>query len=325
MRIRSMAAIAALASVSLTPVPLVGGEKKKDPNEIGSRDVSRGLNFYSLEQEMALGRQLSAEVARQAHLIDDPIVSEYINRLGQNLVRNSDVTFPVRFTLIEADEINAFTLPGGFIYVNTGTLRLSDNEAELASVMAHELGHAAARHATRQMTRGDLATFAQIPLAMAGGWAGLGARQAANAAMPMAFFKFSRNFESEADVLGLQYLWKTGYDPTAALDMFERIESTERRQPGAVSKLFRSHPLTPDRIAKTQKNIEEMLPGRKEYVLNTSEYEDVRQRLADLGHAANTAQAKTDAPVLRRAPSNSVNSKAPEEAPADDRPTVRRR
>jgi predicted Zn-dependent protease len=318
MRIRSMAAIAALASVSLAARPLPGGEKNKDPNEIGNRDVSKGLNFYSLEQEMALGRQLSAEVARQAHLIDDPIVSEYINRLGQNLARNSDVTFPVRFTLLEADEINAFTLPGGFIYVNTGTFRLSDNEAELASVMAHELGHAAARHATRQMTRGDLATLAQIPLLVSGGWAGLGARQAANAAMPMAFFKFSRNFESEADTLGLQYLWKTGYDPTAALDMFERIESTERRQPGAVSKLFRSHPLTPDRIAKTQKNIEEMLPERKEYVLNTSEYEDVRERLADLGHAAKTAPAKTDAPVLQRTPSKSIDS-------AESRPTVTRR
>jgi beta-barrel assembly-enhancing protease len=320
-----MTAAAALVSVSVTALPLMGGEKKKDPNEIGARDVSKGLNFYSLEQEMALGRQLAAEVARQAHLVDDPIISEYINRLGQNLARNSDVTFPVRFALVEADEINAFTLPGGFIYVNTGTFRLSDNEAELASVMAHELGHAAARHATRQMTRGDLANLAQIPLMLAGGWAGLGARQAANAAMPMAFFKFSRNFESEADMLGLQYLWKTGYDPTAALDMFERIESTERRQPGAVSKLFRSHPLTPDRIAKTQKNIEEMLPGRKEYVLTTSEYEDVRERLADLGQAAKAAPAKTDAPVLRRAPSATIDPGRPTGADGEERPTVRRR
>src|SRR5579884_1213080 len=184
MRIRFMAAIAALASLSL-----YAGQKKKDPNEIGDRDISKGLNFYSIEQELALGRQLSAEIARQANVIEDPIVAEYINRLGQNLARNSDMTFPVRFTLIEADEINAFTLPGGFIYVNTGTFRLSDNEAELASVMAHELAHAAARHTTRQMTRSELATLGQIPLAIGlGGWAGLAAREAANAAMPMAFF-----------------------------------------------------------------------------------------------------------------------------------------
>jgi predicted Zn-dependent protease len=179
--------------------------------------------------------------------------------------------------------------------------------------MAHELGHAAARHATRQMTRGDLATMAQIPLAIAGGWAGLAVRQAANAAMPMAFFKFSRNFENEADMLGVQYLWKAGYDPTAALDMFERIESTERRQPGAVSKLFRSHPLTPDRIAKTQKNIEEMLPARKEYVLNTSDYEDIRARLPNLRHVSMPATSKSDLPVLRKG-----------DADGGDRPTIRR-
>jgi len=319
MRIRSMAAIAALASVSL-----YGGQKKRDPNEIGDRDVSKALNFYSIEQEISLGRQLSAEIARQTKVVEDPIVSEYINRLGQNLARNSDVTFPVRFMLIEADDINAFTLPGGFIYVNTGTFRLSDNEAELASVMAHELGHAAARHATRQMTRGDLARLAQIPLAIGSGWAGLAARQAANAAMPMAFFKFSRNFETEADMLGLQYLWKAGYDPTAALDMFERIESTERRQPGAVSKLFRSHPLTPDRIAKTQKNIEEMLPARNEYVLNTSEYEDVRARLGELSQITKPAGSKSDVPVLRKAPSASVDPGEPVDAGAGDRPTLKR-
>ena len=314
-----MAAIAALASVAL-----FAGQKKKDPNEIGDRDVSKGLNFYSVEQEMALGRQLSAEIARQAKIIDDPLVSEYINRLGQNLARNSDMTFPVRFALIEADEVNAFTLPGGFIYVNTGTFRLSDNEAELASVMAHELAHAAARHTTRQMTRGDLANMAQIPLAIAGGWAGLAARQAVNAAMPMAFFKFSRNFENEADTLGLQYLWKAGYDPTAALDMFERIESTERRQPGAVSKLFRSHPLTPDRITRTQKNIEEMLPAREEYVLNTSEYEEVRTRLSDLSQTTKPAGAKSDAPVLRKSPSSSVDPGKTDETDGGDRPSIRR-
>ncbi len=315
-----MAAIAALASVSL-----YGAEKKKDPNQIGGRNVSKGLNFYSIEQEMALGRQLSAEIARQAKVIEDPIVSEYINRLGQNLARNSDVTFPVRFTLIQADDINAFTLPGGFIYVNTATFRLSDNEAELASVMAHELAHAAARHTTRQMTRSELASLGQIPLAIGlGGWAGIAARQAANAAMPMAFFKFSRNFENEADMLGVQYLWKAGYDPTAALDMFERIESTERRQPGAVSKLFRSHPLTPDRIAKTQKNIDEMLPARKEYVLNTSEYEDVRARLADLSQIVKPAGSKNDAPVLRKSPSGSVDPAQPDDSGGGDRPTIRR-
>lgn len=325
MRFRSIAAIAAFTLIAgLAPA----AQKEKDPNAIGERTVSKGINFYSVEQEMALGRQLAAEVARQAKIVDDPITSEYINRLGQNLARNSDVTFPVTFTLIEADEVNAFTLPGGFIYINTGTFRLSDNEAELASVMAHELGHAAARHATRQMSRNDLAGLAQIPFAMAGGWGGLAARQLATAGMPMAFFKFSRNFESEADMLGVEYLWKAGYDPTAALDMFERIESTERRQPGAVSKLFRSHPLTPDRIAKTQKNIDQLLPARKEYVLNTSEYEDIRARLENNGHLgrpSSNGPANQAAPVLRSAPVAGIDARPPRDDDADDRPTIRKK
>ena len=237
------------------------------------------LNRYSLEQEIALGRQLSIEVRKQAKVVEDPIITEYINRMGQNLARNSDIVFPVSFTLIEGDDIDAFTLPGGFVFINTGTLRLSDNEAELASVLAHELGHAAARHATRQATREDAIGLATIPLVVFGGWAGLAARQAAGVAAPMAFFHFSRAFETEADLLGIQYLWKAGYDPSASVDMFERVESTERRRPGSVAKLFRTHPVTADRIEKTQKNIGELLPPRSEYVLNTSEYEDVRARL----------------------------------------------
>jgi predicted Zn-dependent protease len=307
MRRRSIPVVAVVLAL-----PLIAADRKKDPTEIGSRNVSGGMNFYSLEQEMSLGRQLAAEIARQTRIVEDPIVAEYVNRLGQNLARNSDVTFPVRFTLLESDEINAFTLPGGFIYVNTSTFRLSDNEAELASVMAHELGHAAARHATRQMTRGQLASFATIPLAIAGGWAGLAVRGAVSAAMPMAFFKFSREFETEADMLGLQYLWKAGYDPTAAVDMFERIESTERRQPGSVSKLFRSHPLTPDRISKAQKNIAEMLPGRSEYVLNTSEYERVRERLGELSQLKRPEGGEKTRPTLRKSPSDSVEAGAAE-------------
>lgn len=269
-------------------------DRKKDPTEIGDRDVSKGLNFYSVEQELALGKQLSIEVRRQAKMVDDPIISEYINRLGQNLARNSDVTFPVTFELIESDEINAFTLPGGYIFINTGLLKLSGNEAELASAIAHEIGHAAARHATRQASRDRLLTMGTLPLAVLGGPA---ARVAMNAAMPMAFMKFSRTFETEADLLGIEYLWKAGYDPDATIDLFEALESTEKQQPGSVAKLFRTHPLTPDRIEKTQKNIDKLLPSRRQYVINTSEYEDIRARVEDL----TAKSADTAAPQLRRA------------------------
>ena len=277
-------------------------DKKKDPAEIGDRNVTgRFNNLYSVDKEISLGRQLSIEVHKQARIVDDPIVADYINRLGQTLARNSDVTFPVSFTLIEADDINAFTLPGGFVFINTGMFRLSDNEAELASVLAHELGHAAARHATRQATRTDLIAAATIPLAVFGGWMGLLVRPAASILEPMALFHFSREFETEADLLGVEYLWKSGYDPDASVDMFERVESTERRQPGSVSKLFRTHPLTADRIEKTQNNINQLLPSRDEYVLNTSEYEEVRARLNELLHDRKPDPKEHAHPTLRRA------------------------
>ena len=291
---RLTALIIAALSVSASAS---AGDKKKDPNQIGDRNVSKGLNFYSLAQELALGKQLAIEVQRETKIVDDPILSEYINRLGQNLVRNSDVTFPVSFQLIEGDEINAFTLPGGYIFINTALVELSGNEAELASALAHELGHAAARHATRQASRDRLMNIGTLPLAVLGGpLAHLGT----NAMMPLASMKFSREFESEADLLGIQYLWKAGYDPNASVDLFEALASTEKRQPGSVAKLFRAHPLTPDRIEKTQKNIDELLPSRPEYVLNTSEYEDVRARLKELAHERKPESKEHARPTLKR-------------------------
>jgi predicted Zn-dependent protease len=192
-------------------------------------------------------------------------------------------------------------LPGGYNFINTATLRLSDNEAELASVLAHELGHAAARHATRQATRNDLSSIGTIPLMVFGGWTGLLAHGAASAASPMFMFHFSRAFESEADLLGIQYLWKAGYDPSASVDLFERVESTERSQPGSVSRLFRTHPLTGDRIEQTQKNINELLPERTDYIINTSEYEEVRARVAEVAPQQHRTDAKEPGhPTLRR-------------------------
>jgi predicted Zn-dependent protease len=250
------------------------------------RNVARGLNRYSVAQEMALGRQLAAEVEKQARVVSDPIVAEYINRLGQNLARNSDSSFPMTFRLLQADEINAFTLPGGYVFLSTGILNLSDNEAELASVIAHELAHAAARHATRQATRQDLINAGKLPLIVTGRLAGLAARQIAGVAGSMAFYHFSREYETEADLLGLQYLWKAGYDPSASVEMFERVESVEKARPGAVSRLFRTHPLTATRIGKTQKDIEGLLPSSTEYKLNTSEYETIRERISHVRPAS---------------------------------------
>jgi predicted Zn-dependent protease len=293
----SPALVTFLAAAALLPAK----DTRNDPTAIGNRHVSGSLNFYSIGKELALGRQLAIEVEKQVKIVDDPVVSEYIDRLGQTLVRNSDVTFPVSFEVIDSAEINAFTLPGGHIFLNTGLIGLSANESQLAAAMAHELGHAAGRHATRQATRRELVGLSAIPLFALGGWPGIAAGGAASGLAPMAFFKSSRAFENEADLFGVEYLWKAGFDPSASVDLFETLESTERRQPGAVARLFRSHPLTPERIEKTQKTIDRLLPARDQYVINTSEYEEMRVKLASIAHFPKISEPEA-APRLLRAP-----------------------
>ena len=233
------AAIALFALLAPGVVPAFADSKEKDPDEIGNRDVGKGVNFYSIEKEIALGKQMAQEVERQAKIVDDPIIAEYVNRIGQNLVRNSDAKVPFTIKVIDSEEINAFALPGGFFFVNTGILLNADNEAEMAGVMAHEIGHVAARHGTRQATRGQIAQIGSIvPLIALGGMAGYGAYQAMGLLVPMGFLKFSRNFEAEADMLGLEYMYKAGYDPGAFVDFFEKVQSQEKRKPGTMSKLF---------------------------------------------------------------------------------------
>src|SRR6266571_4517546 len=291
-------------------------DKKRDPNEIGNRDVGKGVNFYSIEKEIALGKQLAEEVRRQSKLVDDPIIGEYVNRLGQNLVRNSDAKVPFTFQIVEGEQLNAFALPGGFVFVNTGLIEATETEAELAGALAHEIAHVAARHITRQATRGQIVNYATIPLIMMGGWVGPAARQGAGLAIPLGFLSFSRAFESEADMYGLQYMYKAGYDPTASIDLFERMLSLEKRKPGTIAKVFNTHPMTEDRIVKTQKNIVQMLPSRPEFVVTTSEFNEVREKLMS------RYVRKGDDPNRPRL------RKTPSAAPADDsdeKPTLKRR
>ena len=220
----SVASSAVLLAVALVAPASFADDKKKDPDEIGNRDVGKGVNFYSLEKEIALGKQMAQEVERQAKIIDDPVIAEYVNRVGQNLVRNSDAKVPFTIKVLDSEEVNAFALPGGFFFVNSGLILKADNEAELAGVMAHEIAHVAARHGTRQATRGEIINIATIPLIFMGGWTGYAIRQGAGLAIPLGFLTFSRGFEREADMLGLEYMYKTGYDP----DVVRRLLRKDR-------------------------------------------------------------------------------------------------
>jgi len=276
---------------------------EKDVNSVGNRNVGKGMNLYSLEREIALGKQAAQEVEKSAKLITDPMVTEYVNRVGQNLVRNSDAKVPFTIKVIDSDEINAFALPGGFFYVNSGLILHADEEAELAGVMAHEIAHVAARHGTRNATKAEIAQFAAIPLILLGpgGWAGYGLYQGLNMAIPIGFLKFSRDNEREADYLGLQYMYKAGYDPNAFVSFFEKIEAEERRHPGSIPKLFATHPPTPERVRKAQQEIATILPTREEYIVTTSEFDVVKARLNKIENRNKLDDKKTagDKPTLR--------------------------
>src|SRR5580693_4830580 len=320
-----------LAWALVAPVSVFAENPEKDPDQIGNRDVGKGVNFYSLEKEIALGKQLASEVERQAKIINDPVVAEYVNRVGQNLVRNSDAKVPFTIKVIDSEEVNAFALPGGFFFVNSGLILKADNEAELAGVMSHEIAHVAARHGTRQATRGEIAQLGMIPLVFMGGWTGYGIYQAANVLVPVGFLKFSRGFESEADMLGLEYMYKAGYDPTAFVDFFEKIETLEKRKPGTMSKVFSTHPPTDDRIRAAQKNIQEILVAKPEYVVTTSEFNDVKARLLAM-HNRRKVDTTEDPnkPRLRRAPGSTTGPIDPDEdgktpkSDGDERPTLKR-
>jgi predicted Zn-dependent protease len=303
-------------------------KNKNDIDDIGNRNIgNRGLgDWYSLDTDIKIGKQYAMMVEQNAKMIQDPVITEYVNRIGQNLVRNSDAKVPFTIKVIDSDEINAFALPGGFFYVNSGLILAADEEAELAGVMAHEIAHVAARHATREMTRANYAQIATTPLMFViTSW---GVYEATNIAlglaMPMAFMKFSRTFESEADYLGLEYMYKAGYDPQAFVSFFEKIQAREKQKPGTLSKAFASHPPTPDRIAKSQAEIKDLLPSRSEYVVDTSEFDSVKARLAAFEDRKKAlAPSDKDKPTLRQ--TKTADAGSTPQNPNDDRPTLSKR
>ena len=302
---------------------------KEDVEAIGNRSVGKGMNLYSLEREISLGKQLAQEVERSSKLIDDPIVTEYVNRVGQNLVRNSDARVPFTIKVIDSDEVNAFALPGGFFYVNSGLILRAQEESELAGVMAHEISHVCARHGTKNATKGELMQLATIPLILLGpgGWAGYGIYQGVNLAIPVTYLKFSRDAEREADYLGIQYMYKTGYDPNSYVTFFERIQADEKRRPGTIPKVFSTHPPTPERIENTQKEIARILPARQEYIVTTSEFDSVKSRLRNIMFTRKVSDNAPGKPSLRTKTEQSKKQPTGNDPNSsdDDRPTLKRR
>ena len=295
-----------------------------DVNAIGNRNVgcNRGLgNWYTLDSQVKMGREFAQQVEQTQHLITDPVVNEYINRLGQNLQRNSDTTLPFTIKVLDVEEPNAFALPGGYMFVNAGTILLADDESEVAGVMAHEIGHVAACHSARQATRGNLAQFAMIPvMIMTGGLAGIGINQGANFGIPAIFSKFSRNFEAQADYLGIQYAYKAGYDPNGMVNFFEKLNALTKKRPGFSMKLYGDHPQPPDRVAKSQEEIDKILPPREQYIISSSDFEQVKKRLAlIMKHRLPKDEKGNETPELRR----TVQDKKSDQKD-DDRPVIKR-
>ncbi len=311
--------------------PHIKPGSEDDVNAVGNRNIGgRGMgNWYSVDWEIRNGKSYSMEIEKSAHLVTDPVVVEYVNRIGQNIVKNSDCKVPFTIKVIDSDEINAMALPGGFFYVNSGLIMAADEEAELAGVMAHETAHVCAHHAAREMTRMNYMQIGEVPLIIMtqGTWTGYGIYEAMQLAVPITFLQFSRIFESEADWLGLQYMYKAGYDPQAFVQFFEKIDALEKHKPGTLAKVFADHPQTPDRIAHSEDEIATIMPAKPDYVVTTSEFDDVKTRLARIENKRKINDPKGgNKPTLRRAGGTNNDPNNPNSGSnTDDRPTLGRR
>jgi tetrahydromethanopterin S-methyltransferase subunit G len=307
-------------------MPGVKAGSLEDVNAVGTRNIgARGMgNWYSTESEIKMGKQYADEIEKSTRFIGDPVITEYVNRIGQNIVKNSDCKVPFTIKVIDTDEINAMALPGGFFYVNSGLILAADEEAELAGVMAHEIAHVCAHHAAREMTRANYAQIGMVPLIMMTGysWTGYGIYEATQLLIPITFLEFSREFEAQADYLGVQYMFRAGYDPQAFVTFFEKIQNLEKQKPGAVAKVFENHPQTPDRIEHSEEEIARILPPKDEYLVTTSEFNDVKSRLARLENKRRIIDNKKGKPTLRRA---STSTDGTDSGNGTDRPTLHRR
>jgi predicted Zn-dependent protease len=321
--------IASVVSLILAAAPVLAQTQQKplddkdNPLLIGKRDINNNqINFYSLDKETSLGRQLAAEVDKQSKFVTDPVITEYVNRVGQNIVLHSDAKVPFTIKVIDSDEINAFALPGGHLYINRGVVEAADNEAELAGVVAHEIAHVTARHGAEQATKANLVNYGSIPLIFLGGLGGYVVQQVAGLAIPLGFLKFSRGAEKEADRLGAQYLWAAGYDPQAMLSFFEKLQAKEKKKPGAIAKIFMTHPATGDRVTEVRSLITRF-PDKPEYEISSSEFKDVKARLLSINAARRGTATPDNRPTLKRRPPATSDDTTTDQQ-SSGRPTLKR-
>jgi predicted Zn-dependent protease len=323
-----------------TPTDKAPLSVKEDPSQIGKRNINGGSDKFfgwlggSQEKEMQIGRQLAMEVEQQAKMVDDPIVTEYINRVGQNIVLHSDAKVPFTIKVIDSDEVNAFALPGGYFFVNKGLILAADNEAELAGVMAHEIAHVAARHAMENQGKGTFLQYGLLAgILLSGGIAGSVLQNTAGLTQALAFSKFSRSAEVEADKLGVQYLYASGYDPTAMSTMFEKLASQNKKKPGTIAKLFSSHPPSLERRDDSLELVARF-PEKEEYVISTSEFQRVKSHLMKITNAKSRVTADLDEggdakPTLKRRQPDSTDapdqSSDPGSSSSDGPPKLKKR
>ena len=274
-----------------SPEPQGPLSEKDDPSQIGKRNINKGTDKLfgwlggSQAKEMAIGRQLAMEVEQQSKMVEDPVITEYVNRVGQNIVLHSDAKIPFTIKVVDSDEVNAFALPGGFFFVNKGLILAADNEAELAGVMAHEIAHVCARHAMENQGKAAAMNYGALAGILFGGAIVSGVLQNAGGIMAgLASLKFSRSAEEEADRLGVQYLYASGYDPTAMSTMFEKLAAQNKKKPGTIAKLFSTHPQSIDRRDSSLQLVARF-PEKEEYVISTSEFQRVKGHLMSITNA----------------------------------------
>lgn len=311
-------------ALALGILPFTAQAQRDDPDAIGTRKVAH-KSIISEQKEIAYGKEMSQQVDHQSKLVSDPVLNEYVNRVGQNLARNSDLKVPLTIKVIDDPTINAFALPGGFLYVNTGVVKSADEESQLAGVLAHEMAHVAARHWASQMTKQTLLQYAMIPLMFTpmsiGAYYGL---SAAMQGLPILFLKFSQKDEAEADYLGLQYMYKAGYDPESYVTFFGKVTEEERHMPGSVPEIFMDHPPTPDRIISCEQEIQKILPQKPQYLVSTSEFNDMKSRLTTVLVAQN--RVKPGSPTLeKKKPSDKTGTASPSDQGSDQPPVLKRR